>query len=100
MGACCARVGRGRRLDPVVPREPMRRLAVVAKPIEELPMLVSRRGLLKSVALAAVVSGVAGGAAFAATVKVALVLPGSITDGGWNQGAYEGLKSLEAKGFK
>jgi len=36
--------------------------------------------------------------ASAADLKVALVLPGSISDGGWNQQAYEGLKKLEAKG--
>jgi len=34
----------------------------------------------------------------AADLKVALVLPGSISDGGWNQQAYEGLKKIEAKG--
>jgi basic membrane protein A and related proteins len=63
-------------------------------------MLVSRRNLFKSVALAAAISGFGVNVASAATIKVALVLPGSITDGGWNQGAYEGLKALEAKGFK
>ncbi len=36
--------------------------------------------------------------ASAADLKVALVLPGSISDGGWNQQAYEGLKQVEAKG--
>ena len=33
-----------------------------------------------------------------AETTVALVLPGSIADGGWNQGAYKGLKALEASG--
>ena len=33
-----------------------------------------------------------------AKTSVALVLPGSIADGGWNAGAYKGLKSLEASG--
>lgn len=63
-------------------------------------MSISRRNLIKGAALAAVISGVAADVAWAAAVKVALVLPGSITDGGWNQGAYEGLKALEAKGYK
>jgi len=36
--------------------------------------------------------------ASAADLKVALVLPGSISDGGWNQQAYEGLKKIEAMG--
>jgi basic membrane protein A len=63
-------------------------------------MSISRRSFLKSAALAAVASNVVVNAAWAATIKVALVLPGSITDGGWNQGAYEGLKALETKGFK
>jgi basic membrane protein A and related proteins len=35
------------------------------------------------------------------TFRVAMVLPGSIADGGWNQQAYEGLKTLEGMpGFK
>lgn len=39
--------------------------------------------------------------AAAAKVKVALMLPGSITDGGWGQLAYEGLKKLgEDSGFE
>ena len=33
-------------------------------------------------------------------VKVALVMSGSINDGGWNQGAYGGLEQLEASGFE
>ena len=32
-------------------------------------------------------------------VRVALVMSGSINDGGWNQGAYEGLDALEGQGF-
>jgi len=31
--------------------------------------------------------------------KVAILLPGYITDQSWNQGAYEGLKTLEAQGY-
>ena len=32
-------------------------------------------------------------------VRVALVMSGSINDGGWNQGAYEGLVALTGQGF-
>ena len=32
-------------------------------------------------------------------VRVALVMSGSINDGGWNQGAYEGLDALTGQGF-
>jgi len=32
--------------------------------------------------------------------SVALVLPGSIADGGWNAHAYQGLQELAAKGYK
>lgn len=39
--------------------------------------------------------------AFAAgeTIKVALLLPGSVADGGWSQLAYQGLQNLKAQGF-
>ncbi len=39
-------------------------------------------------------------AAAAAETSVALVLPGSIGDGGWNQGAYVGLTMLDESEFK
>jgi basic membrane protein A len=32
--------------------------------------------------------------------KIALLLPGPITDESWNQGAYEGAKKLEAQGYE
>ncbi|KAB7894975.1 BMP family ABC transporter substrate-binding protein [Rouxiella sp. S1S-2] len=40
--------------------------------------------------------------AFAADkeIKVALLLPGSVADGGWSQLAYQGLQNLKAQGFK
>ncbi|MDQ0468181.1 BMP family protein [Labrys wisconsinensis] len=63
-------------------------------------MSMSRRNLLQAALAAAAFGGLGARTAFAAVAKVALVLPGSIADGGWNQGAYEGLKALEAKGFK
>src|SRR5471032_2846512 len=39
--------------------------------------------------------------AFAAgeTIKVALLLPGSVADGGWSQLAYQGLQNLKSQGF-
>ena len=39
--------------------------------------------------------GVFAAPAAVAETRVALVLPGSISDGGWNEGAYRGLKSLD-----
>lgn len=33
-------------------------------------------------------------------LKVALILPGSLNDGGWNANAYAGLKALEADGYE
>jgi basic membrane lipoprotein Med (substrate-binding protein (PBP1-ABC) superfamily) len=37
----------------------------------------------------------AGGASGSERFEVALLTPGSVADGGWNQGAYEGLKRIE-----
>lgn len=54
-----------------------------------------RRGLGRLAAAAAVV-GLLPATARAAPLKVALVLTGSITDGGWNQQAYEGLQRVKA----
>ena len=34
------------------------------------------------------------------TMKIALLLPGSISDGGWNASAYEGLMKLKDKGYE
>jgi len=66
-----------------------------------ISLKLPRRAWLLSV-LAGAALGVAGAVspspAAAEDIKVALVLPGSISDGGWNQQAYEGLKQLEAKG--
>ncbi|MGI6030878.1 MAG: BMP family protein [Eubacteriales bacterium] len=33
-------------------------------------------------------------------LRVALLLPGSLNDGGWNANAYAGLKDLEAEGYE
>lgn len=63
--------------------------------------LVGRRSLMRQVLAGSVVAGALGlpmRPAEAAELKVALVLPGSISDGGWNQQAYEGLKVIGKKG--
>ncbi|MHB0886300.1 MAG: BMP family protein [Bacillota bacterium] len=50
--------------------------------------------------LALVVGGTVGcsKAKDSGKLKVALLVPGSITDGGWSQSAYDGLKKVEADG--
>ncbi len=55
-------------------------------------------GLTAATAAAALLSG-AGAARAADPVRVALIMTGPITDGGWAQLAYEGLQALKAKGF-
>jgi basic membrane protein A len=43
------------------------------------------------------------GSAFAADapkIKIALLLPGSLNDGGWNANAYQGLMALKDKGYE
>ncbi|WP_425417314.1 BMP family protein [Oricola indica] len=47
---------------------------------------------------AATILGFGSAAGASAETSVALVLPGSVADGGWNEGAYKGLKALEASG--
>lgn len=59
--------------------------------MSRIQMFVS--GLTVTTALALVIATAAH-----AETSVALVLPGSIADGGWNEGAYKGLKALEASG--
>lgn len=59
-------------------------------------MMISKRGRLKL--LAALALGVAtaplmAGAALAADVKVAMILPGPISDNDWNAGGYAGLQA-------
>jgi basic membrane protein A len=60
---------------------------------------VSRRTWLAGTAASLAVLG-SGRPAGAAATSVALVLPGSIGDGGWNQYAYDGLEVIRAQGFK
>jgi basic membrane protein A len=63
--------------------------------------LFGRRPFLRLASAALALLGAAAlplAPAAAADIKVALVLPGSISDGGWNQQAYEGLKKVEAMG--
>jgi basic membrane lipoprotein Med (substrate-binding protein (PBP1-ABC) superfamily) len=49
-------------------------------------------GLLAALALAC---GPGADAPAAGSFRVALLTPGSVSDGGWNQGAYDGLKRIE-----
>ncbi len=63
--------------------------------------ILGRRVLLRTSAAVAALAAASGRPARAADYRVALVLTGSISDGGWNQQAYEGLKLVEAKsGYK
>jgi len=66
---------------------------------------LSRRNFAKALAsmmLVPLAAPLLSRKAFAAgeEIKVALLLPGSIADGGWNQLAYQGLQNLKAQGFK
>jgi basic membrane protein A and related proteins len=66
-------------------------------------MTISRRAFTKILAAAPLSASLfPAGAARAAgkTTKVALLLPGSIADGGWNTLAYQGLKALDREQFK
>jgi len=49
--------------------------------------------------LSACTSGSDNSASETSAVSVALVMSGSITDGGWNQSAYLGLEELKSEGF-
>lgn len=65
---------------------------------------LSRRNFAKGLASMMLIPLAApwlSGKAFAAgkTIKVALLLPGSIADGGWSQLAYQGLQNLKTQGF-
>lgn len=70
-----------------------------------LMTLFTRRNFAKSlagVAMAPLVEASFRSYAFAAdpATTVALLLPGSVADGGWNTLAYQGLEALKAAGFK
>jgi basic membrane protein A and related proteins len=64
----------------------------------------SRREFVKMLSAAVAIPAadllVSGNALAAAPVKIALLLPGSVADGGWNMLAYQGLQALKAQGFK
>ncbi len=47
------------------------------------------------VALTLTLAACSGGGEGTASFRVALLTPGSVADGGWNQGAYEGLQRIE-----
>ncbi len=55
-------------------------------------------GLASATASTALLPG-RGAAQSASPTRVALIMTGPITDGGWAQLAYEGLQALQAKGF-
>jgi basic membrane protein A and related proteins len=66
-------------------------------------MTISRRAFTKVLALAplsAALQPIGSARAAATTTKVALLLPGSVADGGWNTLAYQGLKALDPNLFK
>jgi basic membrane protein A len=65
---------------------------------------VSRRGFAKMLAGAVLLPTLApllSGKALAAdkNIKIALLLPGSVADGGWSMLAYQGLQALKKEGF-
>lgn len=63
--------------------------------------MLNRRTFLKSSAFAVAATGVAAGGVtrtYAANKRIALIMTGSVTDGGWNQSAYEGLEAVKALG--
>lgn len=66
---------------------------------------ISRRNFSKALAslvLLPTASSLLSNTAFAADEKpsIALLLPGSVADGGWSMLAYQGLEKLKANGFK
>ena len=54
-------------------------------------------GLLALAACGLEKAGAPGAGRAAQSFQVALLTPGSIADGGWNQGAYDGLRRIEAE---
>ncbi|KAB8312348.1 BMP family ABC transporter substrate-binding protein [Erwinia endophytica] len=66
---------------------------------------VSRRGFAKMLAGAVMLPALApllSRRALAAdkSIKIALLLPGSVADGGWSMLAYQGLQALKKEGFR
>jgi len=63
--------------------------------------MFNRRNFLKTSALAVAAPAIMAGGltrSFAADKRIALIMTGSVNDGGWNQSAYEGLQSLTQMG--
>lgn len=54
-------------------------------------MLISRRKLVAVLGSAAAITAVGSNPAFAEKLKVAIVMPGNITDKSWSQAGYEGI---------
>jgi basic membrane protein A len=63
-------------------------------------MLISRRKLVAVLGTAAAITAVGSNSAFADKLKVAIVMPGNITDKSWSQAGYEGINQAgEALGL-
>ena len=54
-------------------------------------MLISRRKLVAVIGSAAAITAAGSNPAFAEKLKVAIVMPGNITDKSWSQAGYEGI---------
>ena len=54
-------------------------------------MLISRRKLVAVLGSAAAITALGSTSAFADKLKVAIVMPGNITDKSWSQAGYEGI---------
>jgi basic membrane protein A and related proteins len=63
-------------------------------------MLISRRKLVAVLGTAAAITAIGSNSAFADKLKVAIVMPGNITDKSWSQAGYEGINQAgEALGL-
>ena len=63
-------------------------------------MLISRRKLVAVLGSAAAITAAGSNSAFADKLKVAIVMPGNITDKSWSQAGYEGINQAgEALGL-
>jgi basic membrane protein A len=61
---------------------------------QKMPIVTKSTRVFSTVAVLMISTSVAA----LADTTVALVLPGSIADGGWNEGAYQGLRAIEENG--
>jgi basic membrane protein A len=68
-------------------------------PAPQAPAATAQPAPTQASAPAQATAAPASSTASGAMVRVALLLSGPITDGGWNQFAYQGLQQLKAEGF-